>query len=141
MYIIRSGNGFVFNSATGKMIGWCGEDKLNQDACALKAERMTVDEAKILAKKMNDSGLETEIVQLKIGDAPMPNDLHQCPWCPDGGDIKVLGEALFGHPAKRANCMTCGVAGPYGQTDDEALGYFQQAFNTLHHLDETNNGE
>ena len=58
------------------------------------------------------------------------NSLVECPWCPDGGDVRSQDEMMHGSPAKRASCQLCGVAGPYGQTDQEALDYFQQAFNS-----------
>jgi len=63
----------------------------------------------------------------RVGDKL--NALVECPWCPDAGEVAVRDETLHGHPVKRAGCGLCGVAGPFGQTDREALDYFQQAFN------------
>ena len=87
---------------------------------------------------MTEEDKHYEELQKQCREAQMPtgrdvsdslDSLVECPWCPDAGEVASRDETLHGHPAKRASCGLCGVAGPFGQTDQEALDYFQQAFN------------
>ena len=65
MYIVRSGDGYVFDAETLEMIG----NRKNQSDAAMRAVRMPPHEAYEVCERMIKNGFVAEVVEVRIGNA------------------------------------------------------------------------
>lgn len=61
MYVVKSGTGFVLNAETEEMVGFVGSTDIE---CAMRAQRMSLEEAESVVERMTAKGFEAEIVNL-----------------------------------------------------------------------------
>jgi len=66
MYIVCSGDSYVFNAETLEMIG----NRKNPSDAAMRATRMTLDEASKVRNRMAYNGFAAELVEVRMGRPP-----------------------------------------------------------------------
>ena len=59
MFIVKSGNGYVVDSATLEMIGGCGAE--------MQAQRMNADDAARTIKRLDANGIAADLAEVRIG--------------------------------------------------------------------------